>query len=447
MLRKFSKWALLLLLVYILIGAIVPYVRHIPVSGEVELPEAARGERVRLLKSNEDALLWRLRLINSAQEELVLSTFDFRADKCGGDVLSALYDAAERGVNVRILVDGMNGQLHFKHTPEVRALAAHENAEIKLYNPINILKPWQVQPHLHDKYIVADGSTYILGGRNVNDLFLGEMSAKSSSDLELLVCKEADERGTAEELCAYFEDIWGLPCCKSVRGKADSELLKERYAALRLDMPAAFEPVDFCEGSFKAESVRLIKGSPEPVNKPPIVWKQLCAAMERGQDIVIQTPYVICSGEMYRDLAALAAGRSVEIVTNSVETGANPWGCAELMGNMDDILQTGVNMRTLCAGHSVHTKAVLIDEDISIIGSYNLDMRSTYLDTEMMLMVDCAELNAQLRADYAKEASCLYAADGEISTTGDLSGSTLSPGRAAFYKLLHIVTTPVRFML
>ena len=51
------------------------------------------------------------------------------------------------------------------------------------------------------------------------------------------------------------------------------------------------------------------------------------------------------------------------------------------------------------APHSCHTKAVLIDDRMSIVGSYNLDMRSTYLDTELMLAVDSTELNAIIRKE------------------------------------------------
>lgn len=47
--------------------------------------------------------------------------------------------------------------------------------------------------------------------------------------------------------------------------------------------------------------------------------------------------------------------------------------------------------------HSCHTKAVLIDDRMSIVGSYNMDMRSTYQDTELMLAVDCPELNSIIK--------------------------------------------------
>ncbi len=49
--------------------------------------------------------------------------------------------------------------------------------------------------------------------------------------------------------------------------------------------------------------------------------------------------------------------------------------------------------------HSSHTKALLIDDEMNLVGSYNMDMRSTYQDTELMLAVDSKELNKQMRQE------------------------------------------------
>ena len=72
-------------------------------------------------------------------------------------------------------------------------------------------------------------------------------------------------------------------------------------------------------------------------------------------------------------------------MTNAVESGANPWGCTDYLNQKQKVLGTGVSVYECLAGQSLHTKTVLVDDDISLIGSYNLDIRSTYLDTEMML--------------------------------------------------------------
>ena len=108
-------WAGLLtgLALYVLVSLIVP-----PLAGtqrksaaRMKLPRPA-AERVCLVDGNEDALRWRLRLIRSAQSEIILSTFDLRADNSGTDVIAALWDAAERGVLLKLYHTRTSQRLH-----------------------------------------------------------------------------------------------------------------------------------------------------------------------------------------------------------------------------------------------------------------------------------------------------------------------------------------------
>ena len=91
-------------------------------------------------------------------------------------MMASLLHAADRGVSVRILVDGISGFLDVKRNSWFQALASHENVSIRIYNPINLLKPWNLQARMHDKYVIVDQKMYLLGGRNTTNLFLGEYS-------------------------------------------------------------------------------------------------------------------------------------------------------------------------------------------------------------------------------------------------------------------------------
>ena len=77
-------------------------------SSEVTQADASK-EEAKILSENQEALEERLRLIAGAKERIILSTFDFKDDNSGTYVLSALYDAAMRGVNVQVLIDGFSG--------------------------------------------------------------------------------------------------------------------------------------------------------------------------------------------------------------------------------------------------------------------------------------------------------------------------------------------------
>ena len=230
----------LLLFLLLYIGALtVPYIPHKKVSASFKKQFAEREfysssvgtERAAYIPDNTDALLYRLHMINSAQKEIILSTFDFNADKAGKDVMAALYHAAERGVKVRVIVDGFSGLLDMKlQSPEwFQALAAHENIQVKVYNPINLLKPWDMQARLHDKYVIVDEQMYLLGGRNTMNLFLGDYSSSKNIDRELFVYEtESNPDASLFQVKTYFENIWGLSDSKDFSFMQSSGIGKQR---------------------------------------------------------------------------------------------------------------------------------------------------------------------------------------------------------------------------
>lgn len=98
--------------------------------------------------------------------------------------------------------------------------------------------------------------------------------------------------------------------------------------------------------------------------------------------------------------------------------------------------------------HFCHTKAVLIDDRMSIVGSYNLDMRSTYQDTELMLAVDSPELNSIIRQE--AETDKTYSKvmeDGSYTYGENYVSRELSLPKKIFYAILRIVIIPFRRFL
>ena len=100
------------------------------------------------------------------------------------------------------------------------------------------------------------------------------------------------------------------------------------------------------------------------------------------------------------------------------------------------------------APHSCHTKAVMIDDRMTLLGSYNLDMRSTYQDTELMLAVDCPELNATIRKEAEHDKNCSKVMENGTYQYGEnYKEKTLSTGKKLFYTILRIVVIPIRRFL
>ena len=110
---------------YELLGICVAYKKQPEVSNTTK-KETKNGswnecsentERAVIIEKNPEALLQRVRLIKNAKKEIILSTFAFQSDESGKLILGALHDAADRGVHIRLLVDGMESWIDMEGNP------------------------------------------------------------------------------------------------------------------------------------------------------------------------------------------------------------------------------------------------------------------------------------------------------------------------------------------
>lgn len=410
--------ALCIYLVFLIVGMLVPFINMKPVSEEYQQSidvnrfrrqeEGNGNERAAVIEENQEALDIRLSMIEEARDRIVMSTFDIRMGNSTDDIFSALLHAADRGVEVKILVDGMYGLLHMNSEPVFYAAGSHENVEIKFYNIPNPLTPWNIHGRMHDKYLMIDETMLLMGGRNTFDYFLGNYDSDAIGlDREVFVysVKEqpAEEMSAVIQVQHYFDAMWEDPVCRLVYEKVPDRK-REAAEAERERLKERFDELNVLEYDFKKRTVPikqavLISNPTHIYGKEPYVFAQLKALMETAEEeVVIHTPYAVFSDEMYEGMAEVnkKAGK-VEMILNSVASGDNICASSDYSRNRQKIFDTGITVYEYMGQHSTHGKSIAIDRDISVIGSYNLDNRSTYVDTELMLVIQSEELNAQLR--------------------------------------------------
>ncbi len=414
-------------LVYVVINLVIAVVgssKQPEYSGDkqVAMQSTDGTERAVIVEDNSDALLSRVRMIQNAQSEIILSTFDFMSDESGRIMIGALCEAADRGVKVEVLVDGFDGVLHMKWNPYFYALSANENVTLMMYNEINPFTMYKGMARMHDKYLVVDRQIYMLGGRNTFNYFLGDYSDYKNYDRDVLVWRRKpaaqQEDASVNELLAYYETVKNSGECSSfAHGKslADRycvkhamERIEEEYEKYCSEHEELSDEYSYEDNTFQVESIALLSN---PVNagvKEPVVWHKLMSLIGSAKESVkLHTPYIICNDMMYDTIKDAAAGKEVTVMTNSVANNGNSFGAADLEKNRDRMLDTGVTLLEYDGGVSYHGKSMVIDDDISVVGSFNMDMRSAYLDTELMLVIKSDELNAQLRtimSEYEKSA-------------------------------------------
>lgn len=432
-------------------------------------------ERIRCIDDNEEALLWRLRMIGKAKGSIVLSTFDLRADDSGTDLLAALNNAAEKGVEVKLLIDGIYQQLFLNKSKEFQALAARENVEVGVYNPVSPVGLFKFNYRMHDKYLIADNEMYLLGGRNSNDIFLGDKTTGINVDRDILVYDTTKGKGESlQELEAYFQQIWNEDCVKIKGGrkKNSSEIsvaeevadevqenlskyekqyqsLESRYAALTEKYPDIETYNSWERDTIPANKITLVNNGTHAGPKTPLVLQTIQYLAQDADNVTIQTPYVICNGYMYDVLTEISSHADLKIILNAVEKGSNPWGCTDYLNQKKKILKTGADVYELMNEHAVHTKAALIDDRLSVVGSYNLDMRSTYLDTELMLVIDSQELNDQIQEteNIYMEKSKEVLSNGQETQGAQYETKVLNWQKKLFYGVLRIIIRPLRQLL
>jgi len=457
---RYTLFLLLLWIVSLMIANILLPAFHPPsVSPDTPASLGSVGpctERILCIDDNEEALLWRLRMIANARESIVLSTFDLRSDESGKDIQSALFMAAERGVKVQLLIDGIYEPFYLKDSELFHALCSHENVDARFYNPIRLKNIYKVNYRMHDKYLIIDNRMYLLGGRNTNDIFLGDYQEGINIDRDILVYETIPGAGSSYlALQEYFTEVWNSSYVEPAAQKLDParttehfSLFRERYEQLR--ECSDFEDYDDWENAtIEVHGISLLSNPIHTGNKNPRLLDALKVLAAEGSDIQIQTPYIICDSYMYQTLSELTKQADLKILINAVERGSNPFGCTDYLNNQKKIRSTGVTIYELMNEHAVHTKTILIDDHLSIVGSYNLDMRSTYLDTELMLVIDSPELNAHLRRmnEVYIQKSLAVQPDG-TETLGPLyQPLLLSNSKTLFYDILKIVIRPFRHLL
>ena len=226
--------------------------------------------------------------------------------------------------------------------------------------------------------------------------------------------------------------------------------LENRYEKLQDLYPESYTTWDWESLTMETNRISLLSNPITSNNKEPWMWYALTQLMKQGKQVTVYTPYIICGKEMYQDLTDLTAnGTDIEIITNAVSSGANPWGCTDYLNQKKNIWNTGVKVHEFMGKHSCHTKALLIDDRMTILGSYNMDMRSTYQDTELMLAVDSRELNAKMakEMEHDKTYSRTMGDDGTYVYGEYYKEKEMSTGKKVFYGLLRVLTVPIRRFL
>lgn len=314
-------------------------------------PPAESYQALRVHADGREALQGLFDVIASARHELVVCTFILGRDAVGSALLERLVERARSGVRVRLMVDGFGRLLGGRIS--LRALRA-AGAEVVLFGPVLRL-PGRSRANLrnHRKIVVADGARLWCGGRNfAAEYFEGADGRAPWRDLTF------DMEGPfAMQALDLFNSDWAYA---TGAARPQRHLVAERAA----------EPY-----------AQLIASGPD---QPDDTVHNLLvtACFKASRRIVAVTPYFV-PGEALLMALTLAARREVRV--DLIIPAHSNHHLADFVRHRALRTLAAAGGRIWLAPYMLHAKAVVIDQDLAICGSANLDSRSMFLNYEFMV--------------------------------------------------------------
>lgn len=391
---------------------------------------------VRALAAGSDALLARLALIDAAQVSIDAQYYIWHDDTSGIMLLHALDQAAQRGVRVRLLLDdngipGLDGI--------IATLNAHENFDIRLFNPSVIRRPkflgysfdfMRMNRRMHNKSMIVDGAAAIIGGRNIGDEYF-EIGESFYKDMDAFAIG-----AIVPETARIFDAYWNAQSVYQVETLIDREADRPAFDRRVTTVMTSLDAQNVLE-TLKRQSAHLIgtdrlewtkvqvvaddpiKGTGTARDDQLMIFRLSSILGEINERLDLVSAYFIPGKkgtEIFGDLAQ--SGRTVNILTNALNTTDVLLVHSGYTKYRRELLESGVSLYELrlrggvsqgsdaklfplgLSGASLHAKTFAVDGKRVFIGSFNFDPRSARLNCEMGFLIESPSMAQEVSAGF-----------------------------------------------
>ena len=419
-------------------------------------------------------------LTNMATRNIDAQYYIWHNDQAGQLMLKDLWDAAERGVIVRLLLDDFNNSAKFDQ--HLLRFASHPNIAVRIINPLMYRKfqtlnfvtglP-RINRRMHNKSMIFDKQITIIGGRNIGDEYLSNDKNSQFADLDVLLIGKV-----VADIDNSFASYWSAPISFDIQTlatldkgettdflegldklrsdeKNDSRSSLEVYktaiedSSIDTDLINKRVPFRWTNMQFLSDDVgKLTKTVPADTN---LVHQLRTLLGSPSKRLTIISSYFVPTKDGVNTLVALAeSGIEINILTNSfdatdvtaVHSGYSQW--------RPNLLRAGVKIYELKStaseekrenklwkarsqsSTSLHAKAFAVDDYQVFIGSYNVDPRSANINTEMGVIINDDELAKQLH-DALSDDLLTQAYEVKLLENGNLQWHTIEDGKKVVY--------------
>lgn len=335
------------------------------ISDRVTSRPLSSTRSVEILHNGDEAYPEMLRAIDNASERVWLGTYIFDSDGPGLAFVGHLKKAIKRGVDVRVLVDGIG---EFYSRPRISQVLDEATVPVARFIPPRLLPPsLHINLRNHRKLMIVDRDVVFAGGMNIGQRHM------------------SDENGILN-----VQDIQFM-----LRGPVTEQFAESFWADWRFACDATQEsPPDYtCAMGPQSVPCRAIVDGPDAhLDKLPLVIESAISSAEHAIDIM--TPYFLPARPLISALRS-AALRGVTVRIVLPEKNNLPFVHWATRHMLSELLKWDVAVYYQPAPFS-HTKFLVIDGHYCLLGSANLDQRSLRLNFELGLEVYCAEFGSRL---------------------------------------------------
>lgn len=328
------------------------------------------GNDMELISGSEDLINKLIADIDIAKYHVHLLFYIFTDDETGRRVADALYRAVKRGVTCRVLVDAVGSRTMIK------TLGDHmKNQGIELYPalPVNVFRQFMARIDLrnHRKLAIIDCEIAYTGSQNITNPGYGHKD---------LAWRDLTVRLTGPvvlELQAVFISDWYYETDEILKGKD-------------------IFPKPKITGSIPVQTL------PSGPNYPMENYQRMVVAALHSarQKVTITTPYFV-PDEAFLQAIQVAILRGVKVELIVPQKSDQKVVGAATCSYYDDMLDFGANLYLFTDG-LVHAKTMTIDNDISFIGTSNIDMRSFSLNFEINMVLYGLDVTEKIRIEQNK---------------------------------------------